>query len=77
MKDIERKIRMRILSGTIFLCILLMSGAGCSNNKSGEAAKPGVVDYMTGAENVKAYKQAKSKLEKVNQIVEETNQEVE
>jgi len=50
-----------------------MSASGCGENKSGE---PGVVDYMTGAEQVRTYRKAKSQLEGVNKTLEKRYQEI-
>jgi len=60
-------------SGILVAGFLLMSASGCGENKSGE---PGVVDYMTGAEQVRTYRKAKSQLEGVNKTLEKRYQEI-
>lgn len=58
----------------LFLC-------GCSNSKSGthkkKTTEPGVTDYMVGAEQLKTYQKAKSKMEEINKTLEKRYQEIE
>jgi len=49
---------------------------GCSGENKAKNAGPGTADYLTGAEDLRAYKRAKTKIEEVNKIVEERNNDM-
>lgn len=62
------------------ICFGLLVG-GCSRKDAEapekEAAAPGVVDYLTGAEHIRSYKKAKSKIEGIKSSLEQQYQEME
>ena len=53
--------------------LLLMFAAGCTGRKSEE---PGVVEYMTGAVQLKTYQKTRSKIDDINKILEGKYQEI-
>ena len=55
------------LSTFLVMSSLIMLSSGCSKEKPSE---PGVVDYMTGAEQLKTYQKAKVKIEDIDKSVE-------
>ena len=62
-----RKLYYIIMIPAIFL-------AGCANETSTtDEREPGIVDYITGAEQIKTYKKTKSKIEEINKTTEERN----
>lgn len=56
--------------------VVLLSISGCGEEKSEKPANPGVVEYMTGAQHIKAYDRTKSKLDDINKTLEERNEAV-
>jgi len=56
------------------IIILTICLCGCSEESSiseKETTEPGVVDYITGAEQIKTYKRVKSKIEDINKTSKE------
>ena len=57
-----------IFSAGIILAILL---CGCAEEAPvSDKEEPGVVEYMTGAEQLKTYKQTETKIEDINRKLE-------
>ena len=52
---------------------LAASVAGCSQKESGE---PGVVDHLSGSEQLQTYKKARAKIEDLSKALEERGQEI-
>lgn len=54
------------------IIILTIFLAGCAKETSTtDKPKPGTVDYITGAEQIRTYKKVKSKIEDINKISRE------
>ena len=60
-----------VLRSAIFVVFLAISISGCSQK---ESAEPGVVDYLSGAEQLKTYKQTRTKIEDLGKAVKERDQ---
>lgn len=61
------------LSTFVVISCLVMLSSGCSEEK---ASEPGVVSYMTGAEQLKTYQKAKVKIEDIDNKLKETHQDI-
>ena len=56
----------------VISCLAVLS-SGCSEEKSSE---PGVVSYVTGAEQLKTYQKTKVKIHDIDNNLKETHQEI-
>ena len=65
-------IRIFLSTFVVISCLVILS-SGCSKEKSSE---PGVVSYMTGAEQLKTYQKAKVEIEDIDNKVKETHQDI-
>ena len=66
--NFQKKYRVLIL-----LFSVLLSGCGkkdTGGEKVNEKSEPSVVDYMTGAEDIRQYKRAREKIEEINKEVQ-------
>lgn len=61
-------------SSVFLILTCLLFAAGCSEEKSSE---PGVVSYVSGAEQLKAYQRTKVKVEDIDNKLEERYQDIE
>jgi len=61
------------LSVFMVISCLVMFSSGCSKEKPSE---PGVVDYMSGAEQLRTYQKAKVKIEDIDNKLKENYQQV-
>ncbi|MFH0839805.1 MAG: lipoprotein [Candidatus Omnitrophota bacterium] len=57
----------------IIILIFLLSGCG-AGEKASKSAEPGVVDYLTGHEQIKTYQRTKIKIEDINKTPKERNE---
>jgi PBP1b-binding outer membrane lipoprotein LpoB len=59
------------------IIVLAVFLSGCTKESPAtDKAEPGVADYITGAEQLKTFKKAKSKIEEVNETVKEREEEI-
>lgn len=69
----------RFLAAIFIMGYLTVCLCGCEGKKSGsgetKAKEPGIVEYMTGAEQLKSYQKVKSKIEDINRSQEEQRKE--
>lgn len=49
--------------------------AGCGASDPGKEKEPGIVEYMTGAQDLKMYQETKNKIEGINKTLQERNSE--
>ncbi|MBU4377125.1 MAG: hypothetical protein KKD29_06610 [Candidatus Omnitrophica bacterium] len=61
----------KCFAAIIILCALL---SGCGGEKASKPAEPGVVDYLTGHEQIKTYQRTKTKIEDINKTLQERNE---
>ena len=60
------------------IIILIIFLLGCTKESpTTNKPEPGVVDYITGAEQIKAYERTKSKIEDINKTLKEQRQGIE
>jgi hypothetical protein len=64
----------KFLSVTIMVMIVL---CGCGKGSPPREKEPGIVEYATGAEQIKTYRKAKARAEEINKILEERSEGVE
>ena len=57
----------------MLVMFLVISIFGCSKKENTE---PGVVDYLSGAEQLKNYKQTRTKIEDLGKAAKERDQEI-
>ena len=57
----------------IMILSTLLCGCGRGGEKASEPAEPGVIDYITGREQVKTHQKTKSKIEDINNTLQERN----
>jgi len=57
----------------IVILSTLLCGCGRSEEKASKPNEPGVVDYITGREQIKTYQKTKSKIEDINNTLQERN----
>jgi hypothetical protein len=61
----------KLFPAIIILTIFLL---GCAKDSSTtDKPEPGIVDYITGAEQIETYKRTKSKVEDINKTLKERN----
>ena len=74
LQEHKSQVIITIMKKNIVLCILsLLLMSGCSEEKTEDKATE-VVEYMTGAQHIKAYERTKSKLDDINKTLEERNE---